>query len=92
MDIDSIMHPDDQARLGGITKEQIVAAFGIVLAIGDTIQQLGEVPSGELYARVMGTLSAREYNTVIDKLIQCRLVTKSNNVLRWTGPKKEAGN
>lgn len=90
-DIDEIMHPNDQHRLG-ITSEQVAAAFGIVLAIGDTIQQLGSVPSGELYVHLMGQLSLNQYDAVIAKLIQCGLVRKSNHLLTWIGPPKKEGN
>ena len=92
MNIDELMHPNDRAKLTGVTNEQIVAAFGILLAIGDTIQALGSVPSGELYARVMGKVDIGTYNAAIDKLKSCDLITESAHVLTWIGPKREKGN
>lgn len=81
MSIDDIVHP------AGPTKEQIKAALGILLAIGEVIREKKGVPSGELYAQVMSSLSLNEYNMVIDKLVAARLVKRSNHFLTWIGPK-----
>ena len=61
------------------------AAAAILLAIGDVIKELGEVPSGHLYARLMGHMSLDSYNKCIAALKDAGLVTESNYVLRWVG-------
>lgn len=60
------------------------AAFGIVLAVGDAIKSLGEVPSGHLYAQVMNHLSLEEYTRVIDILKGAKLVEETPaHLLKW---------
>ena len=49
-----------------------------LIAIGQTIQELGSVPSGHLYAQLMAVMSLSEYQTLID-------VLKQNDVIRETG-------
>ena len=51
-----------------ITKERVLAAFEVVVATGQTIRELGSVPSGELYARVMDKLSIEAYGNIIATL------------------------
>jgi hypothetical protein len=48
---------------------------------------LGGMPSGHLYARVMGTLSLAQYDGIIRVLKKSELVTEKNHLLAWVGPK-----
>ena len=57
----------------------------IVAAIAEAIRDLGSVPSGHLYARVMGILSLDQYNQVIGILKKQGLVTESHYELTWIG-------
>ena len=68
-----------------MTKEQIKAALELIVAIGDVIRELKEVPSGHLYARVMNNLTLEQYESIINQLIRAKLVRKSNHVLYWIG-------
>lgn len=61
------------------------AALSVVMAIGETIKDLGHVPSGHLYAQVMGRLSLDQYNKVIDLLKKVGAVKEENHVLTWIG-------
>ena len=68
------------------TKEQTLAALKIVMAIGDTIRELGSVPSGELYARVMvHGVTMEGYNSIIGMLKRAGVVKESCHVLTWIG-------
>jgi hypothetical protein len=69
------------------TKEQVLAAFEVVVATGQTIRELGTVPSGELYARVMDKLSIEAYGNIIATLKRAGMVEESGNVLTWIGPR-----
>jgi hypothetical protein len=62
-----------------------------MIAMADTIRDLGRVPSGELYARVMGHMNMATYNRVIGSLKAAGLVEEKSFELIWTGPAKEAG-
>lgn len=70
------------------TKQQVEAALGIVLAVGDAIHDLGRVPSGTLYAHLMGKLSLTQYNSIISTLVAAGMVQLKSNELIWVGPKK----
>jgi hypothetical protein len=66
---------------------EAIAAVRVAHAIAAAIRNLGEVPSGHLYARVMGVMDLRQYEQVIDLLIDARLVEREpSHLLRWIGP------
>lgn len=61
----------------------------LCMILGELIQEVGHVPSGELYARVMSHMNLETYNAVISALKHGKLVTESAHVLTWIGPVKE---
>lgn len=63
------------------------AALQMAAAVGEAVRDLGSVPSGHLYARLMGTLSLEQYEVIVGALVKARLVERSNHVLTWIGPK-----
>ena len=67
------------------TQNDVKAALGILRAVADTIRELGEVPSGHLYAHLMSKLSLEQYEQVIGVLKQAGLITESNHLLTWVG-------
>jgi hypothetical protein len=67
------------------TQNDVKAALGILGAVADTIRELGEVPSGHLYAHLMSKLSLEQYEQVIGVLKQAGLITESNHLLTWVG-------
>lgn len=70
-----------------VTKEQVRGALGVVMALSETIRELKEVPSGELYAQLMGTLSLEDYQKVVAMLKRTGLVEETQaHLLRWVGP------
>jgi len=69
------------------TKERVKAALGIVMALAETIRDLGEVPNGHLYAMVMDKLSLEDYNSAIKTLKGTKLVQENGHLLKWVGPK-----
>jgi hypothetical protein len=67
-------------------KQDVLSAIELVRAIADAIRELGEVPSGQLYARVMGVMDIRCFERVVTLLVDARLVERlPNNILRWVG-------
>lgn len=64
------------------------AILNVILALTEAIRDLGEVPSGHLYASVMSHLSLAEYQQVIAAIVSTGLVTQSNHLLTWVGPKE----
>ncbi len=76
--------------MGDVSKEEVRAALGAVLALSEAIRGLGEVPSGVLYANVCGHLSINAYEGAVGVLKRAGLVSEANHVLRWIGPEVKA--
>ena len=68
-----------------ITKERLDAALQVFKAVADCIREVKEVPSGELYARLMQFLTFEQYSTIIDQLKKAKVISESNHVLKWEG-------
>lgn len=57
------------------------------MAIADCIRRLGSVPSGHLYARLMGHMSLETYEALIGILIEAGKVKRHpSHLLVWIGP------
>lgn len=75
-----------------MTPEQRRAALLTIQAIVECLRDLGEVPSGEFYARLMAmpgfsNTSASDYQALIDSLKRAKLIKESNHLLTWIGPR-----
>ena len=65
---------------------QASGAIQIIKAIADAIKELKQVPSGHLYAQVMGKMDIQSYNRIIDILKGAGLITEdSQHMLTWVG-------
>lgn len=63
------------------------AAVQAVKALADAIRELGSVPSGHLYAHIMGSVPLESYQAMLDILKQAGLVSEGGtHMLRWIGP------
>jgi len=62
---------------------QVNAVIQAVFAVRDAIKELGEVPSGHLYAQLMGDMSLDTYNQIISLLKKSGKVTESGHLLKW---------
>jgi hypothetical protein len=67
------------------TSAQVKAAVQVVVAIGETIKELGSVPSGHLYAQLMGRMSLDTYNKIIGVLVKTGAVKEEGYLLTWVG-------
>jgi hypothetical protein len=67
-----------------MTQPATIAAARI---LADAIRDLGEVPSGHLYAHVMGAMSLETYQGLIGILKHAKLVEEKAHLLTWIGPK-----
>lgn len=60
-----------------------------VLAIAETVRELGEVPSGHLYAQLMGDMDLDTYTSLIQVLEHAGLVrVQPSHLIIWVGPKR----
>jgi hypothetical protein len=68
------------------TTSQLAAGVRILYAVADAIRELGSVPSGVLYAQLMGKMDLQTYELIIDRLKGAGLVKESSHELIWNGP------
>lgn len=65
-------------------KARMQAGFTLLHAIAETIRFLGEVPSGDIYARLAGRITLGDYEQAISILKRSGLVTETrSHLLRW---------
>lgn len=67
------------------TLDDVRYAAQIVLTLAETVRALGTVPSGELYAQVMGYLTLEQYEYAVRALVASGLVARTNHQLTWIG-------
>ena len=68
-------------------KQSSQAVIAMAHAIAGVIRELGSVPSGHLYARLMGQLTLEQYQAIIDVLADAKLVSVKNHLITWKGGK-----
>lgn len=68
--------------------EKVTAGIRMAAAVGEVIRDLGSIPSGHLYAQLMGRMSLDTYNSLIGILKKANLVEEKNHLLTWVGPKE----
>lgn len=65
-------------------KAQVSNAIQILRAIAETIRELKEIPSGTLYAQLMGQMDLATYQRVIDTLKGAKVIEETPaSLLRW---------
>lgn len=71
-----------------VTKEQLKAAFNLVAAVSEILHAVKEIPSGELYVRLMEKgCSLESYTKIIDTIKGAGLVKeRPDHMLVWIGP------
>jgi DNA-binding ferritin-like protein len=73
--------------MNSLSPEQRQACRDMVDAVAEAIQALGHVPSGELYAHLMGTFTLQSYNTILDILRMQGKIKIQNHLITWIGGK-----
>lgn len=70
-------------------EESVGAALQMAKVVAEAIRDLGRVPSGHLYARLMAHMNLATYEKIIGILKRGGLVEEKNHELIWIGPAKE---
>lgn len=72
------------------TQQQFTAMLEFIRMIGDAIYEAGPagIPSGHLYAMLVGKVSLDMYHYAIGILKDAGVVTEQSHRLRWTGQVK----
>ena len=67
-----------------MTNEQRQGVLQVITAVLAAIQEAGEhgIPSGHLYALLMGKMSLDTYQSIIAVLVKANKITESGYVLR----------
>lgn len=66
-------------------KQQINTAIETISAIGRIIRDTKRIPSGHLYAQLMGVLSLEKYESIIAILVKGQLIKVESHELIWIG-------
>lgn len=68
-----------------VTKEQVTAAVQKMVMVGMAVKEAGPegIPSGHLYATLMGSMTLETYNRIIAELKRQRIINEKNNVLTF---------
>jgi len=63
---------------------QAQQALAVIQILGSAIKEAGEIPSGTLYAMVMGKISYETYTSAIALLVRQGIIKESNHLLTWS--------
>lgn len=72
-------------KMTTMTTEQAHALIQFMGAIASLIKEVKTIPSGHLYAQLMGKMSLDQYNDMITTLQKAGLVRLKNDLLTYTG-------
>lgn len=62
-------------------------AIKVLVAVSEAVRGAGQVPSGVLYAALVGVVDLPTYEWVLGKLIGAGLIkVEANHLIRWVGP------
>lgn len=70
-----------------VTREQLKAGLKIMQAVCETVREVGEAPSGAIYAALMGVCTLPAYESLVRQLVGTGLIAQRGDLLVWTGPK-----
>jgi len=59
------------------------AAIILLQTVAECIKEAGEIPSGHLYAMLMGFIDLDTYNLVIESLQRAKLITVDKHLIKW---------
>ena len=63
------------------------SAIMLAIVVAEAIRTAGQIPSGTVYAMMMGQMSLVYYEALIDHLVRCGLIRKDDSrLLTWIGP------
>lgn len=69
------------------TQAEIKAGLKMTMAVAEAIRELKQVPSGHLYAQMIGRVTFEGFEKMIAILVNAGLVAQDpSHLLRWVGP------
>ena len=75
------------ALCNGALLRSFPLAVNVTLAVSESIRELGEVPSGTLYAALIGKVNYAGYEAILQTLTNAGLIqVMPSHMIRWVGP------
>jgi hypothetical protein len=65
--------------------KELERLLAIAKIVQDAIKELGEVPSGHLYANLSGHMNLKTYQSIIALLKEAKVIREENHLLIWVG-------
>ena len=69
-----------------LTKEELNGGLQAIFAVAEAIREAGEIPSGTLYAMLIGKMNFQAYEKMLAILKNAGLISVNAHLIRWTGP------
>ena len=61
-------------------------AMMLAITTAEAIRTAGQIPSGTVYAMMMGQMSLKAYESILDRLVGAGLIRRDVHLLTWIGP------
>ena len=66
-------------------EEKMKAAVQIMKAVAESIKEAGSIPSGHLYAQLMGKMSLGSYEKMIDAMRRMGVIQIEDHLITYVG-------
>jgi len=67
-----------------MNKEQAMKLVEVMGAVASVIKEVGSIPSGHLYAQLMGKMSFETYQDMIETMERLNVISVKNNLITYT--------
>ena len=61
------------------------SAIMLAIVVAEAIRTAGQIPSGTVYAMMMGQMSLEVYESILDRLVGAGLIRRDVYLLTWIG-------
>ena len=68
-----------------VTPAEVKTAIKIMAAVASSVKELGRVPSGHVYAMLMGRMDFQQFQAMENCLLKTGLVKKEGDEYVWKG-------
>ena len=66
-------------------EEKMKAAVQIMKAVAESIKEVGSIPSGHLYAQLMGKMSLGSYEKMICAMQRMQIIRVEDHLITYAG-------
>jgi hypothetical protein len=67
-----------------MNKKQAMKLVEVMGAVASVIKEVGSIPSGHLYAQLMGKMSFETYQDMIETMERLNVISVKNNLITYT--------